>query len=85
MKKATDQRALQRVQALVGTLEGGDPRRRSWRAKKLFAITRQAHDGLNQQAIAAIENAMLDIKARSLGVPVYDLLGGTVRTKLPLY
>ena len=28
---------------------------------------------------------MLDIKARSLGVPVYDLLGGAVRTELPLY
>ena len=28
---------------------------------------------------------MLDIKAKSLNVPVYDFLGGAVRTELPLY
>ena len=73
------------IKALVDTLVGEDPCRHEWASQKLYAITRQAHGGLNQQAIAAIENAMLDIKARSLGVPVYDLLGGAVRTELPLY
>ena len=73
------------IEALVDTLVGDDPYRHELASQKLYAITRQAHGGLNQQAIAAIENAMLDIKARSLGVPVYDLLGGAVRTELPLY
>ena len=73
------------IEALVDTLVGDDPCRHELASQKLYAITRQAHGGLNQQAIAAIENAMLDIKARSLGVPVYDLLGGAVRTELPLY
>ena len=36
-------------------------------------------------AIAAIENALLDIKAKALGVPVYELFGGPVRERLPVY
>ena len=39
----------------------------------------QAPGGVNQRAIAAIENALLDIKAKALGVPVYELFGGPVR------
>jgi len=38
-----------------------------------------------QQAIAAIENAMLDVKARALGIPVYEMLGGPVRERIRLY
>ena len=45
---------------------------------ELYARTRQAHGGIAQQAIAAVENALVDLKARSLGVPVYELLGGAV-------
>lgn len=51
----------------------------------LYAMTRQAPGGVNQQAIAAIENALLDIKGQALGVPVYDLLGGAMRDRIPLY
>tara|TARA_Y100001934_G_scaffold42237_1_gene50837 strand:+ start:2948 stop:4123 length:1176 start_codon:yes stop_codon:yes gene_type:complete len=73
------------IEALVDAITGDDPCRHELISQKLYAMTRQAHGGLNQQAIAAIENAMLDIKAKSLNVPVYDLLGGAVRTELPLY
>ena len=51
----------------------------------LHAITRQAPGGLIQQAIAAIENALVDVKARALGVPVAELLNGPVRERLRLY
>ena len=37
------------------------------------------------QGIAAIENALLDAKAKALGVPVYALLGGKLRDRIPLY
>jgi L-alanine-DL-glutamate epimerase-like enolase superfamily enzyme len=40
---------------------------------------------MNAQAIAAIENALLDIRARALGVPVYALFGGPIRERLRLY
>ena len=48
-------------------------------------VTRLAQGGLNHQAIAAIENACLDIKAKALGVPVYALFGGPFRERLTLY
>ena len=51
----------------------------------LYAVTRQAPGGINAQALAAIENALLDIKGKALGVPCYELFGGKIRDQLPLY
>lgn len=36
-------------------------------------------------AAAAIDQALWDIKARGLGVPVHELLGGPVRERIPVY
>ena len=36
-------------------------------------------------ALSAIEMALWDIKGKALGVPVYQLLGGTVRESVPCY
>jgi galactonate dehydratase len=47
--------------------------------------TVQSRGGINRQAVAAIENALLDIKGKALGVPVYDLFGGAVRKRIPCY
>src|SRR5207249_210457 len=52
---------------------------------QLNAVRRQAAGGVVQQAIAAIENALLDVKARALGVPVYALFGGPVRERVRVY
>ncbi|WFT79026.1 mandelate racemase/muconate lactonizing enzyme family protein [Methylobacterium sp. CB376] len=35
--------------------------------------------------MSAIEQALVDIKARALGVPAYDLLGGRIHDRLPAY
>ncbi len=51
----------------------------------LYASSRQAPGGIAQQAIAAIENALLDIKGKYLNVSVHTLLGGAIRDRLPLY
>ena len=51
----------------------------------LFGQIRQAASGTNAEALGAIENALLDAKARSLGVPCYDLLGGKVRDRIRVY
>ena len=67
------------------SLIGKDPRAIELITTTLHAITRQAPGGVNQQAIAAIENALLDVKAKALGVPVYSLFGGPIRHELPLY
>lgn len=66
-------------------LVGQDPRPVERISALLYAATRQAPGGINQMAIAAIENALVDIKAKALGVPVYEMLGGPVRDRLRLY
>ena len=70
---------------LAELLIGRDPRPIEGLVAELYARTRQAPGGLIQQAIAALENALLDVKAKALGVPVYELLGGPVRERLRLY
>lgn len=66
-------------------LIGQDPRPVEKHIAYLHGVTRQAPGGMNQQAIAAIENALVDIKAKALGIPVYELLGGPIRDRLQLY
>src|ERR1700751_5917278 len=66
-------------------LIGQDPRPVERHSNSLYAAPRQAAGGVNQMAIAAIENALVDIKAKALGVPVYEMLGGPVRDRLQLY
>ena len=51
----------------------------------LFATSRPTAGGLHAHAIAAIENACLDIKGKALGVPVYELFGGAVRDRMQVY
>ena len=73
------------IRGLADDLIGLDPRPVERITATLYARTRQAAGGMVQQAIAALENALLDIKAKALGVPVYALFGGPVRDRLRLY
>jgi len=73
------------IHRLAKTAIGMDPRQVGVLNATLHAVTRMTIGGLHQEAIAAIENACVDIKAKALGVPVYDLFGGPFRTRLPLY
>jgi L-alanine-DL-glutamate epimerase-like enolase superfamily enzyme len=52
---------------------------------ELYAITRPAAGGVVALALGAIENALLDAKAKSLGIPCYELLGGKVRDRIRVY
>ena len=51
----------------------------------LHCVTRPGSGGVVGQALGAIENALLDAKAKTLGVPCYDLLGGKIRDRLRVY
>jgi galactonate dehydratase len=73
------------IERLGERLIGMDPRPVEKITAFLHGLTRQTPYGINQQAIAAIENALVDIKAKALGIPVYELLGGPVRDRLRLY
>jgi muconate cycloisomerase len=65
--------------ALAPAMLGEDPRRIAHVVRKLDA----ALDG-SEEAKAGIEMALWDIKGKALGVPVYELLGGLVRERIPL-
>jgi galactonate dehydratase len=52
---------------------------------ELFCATRPGTGGVIALAMAAIENALLDAKAKALGVPVYELLGGKIRDRIRVY
>ena len=73
------------IKALVEVIIGRNPCNHEAISQQLYSMTRQAPGGIAQQALAAIENELVDLKARSLNVPVYELLGGAVRERLNLY
>ena len=73
------------IHGLGAGLIGKDPRAIGRIDAALYATSRPTVGGLHANAIATIENALLDIKAKALGVPVYELFGGKVRDRLPLY
>src|SRR3982074_546689 len=52
---------------------------------ELFSATRPAAGGVVALALGAIENALLDVKAKALGVPCYELLGGKIRDRIRVY
>ena len=53
--------------------------------ERLHARARQSMSGVMAMGIGAIENALLDAKAKTLGVPCHDLLGGKVRDRVRVY
>ena len=73
------------IRGLAEPLIGLDPRPVQQIASMLWVRQVQAPGGVNSRAIAAIENALLDIKGKALGVPVYELFGGPVRERIPVY
>jgi L-alanine-DL-glutamate epimerase-like enolase superfamily enzyme len=48
-------------------------------------LTRPAPGSVVGEGIGALENALLDAKAKALGVPCYELLGGKLRDKVRVY
>ena len=73
------------IETLAPLLVGQDPRPRERITAMLHVHTRQSRGGLIAQAIAAVENALLDIRGKDLGVPVAALFGGPVRDRIPVY
>src|SRR5262249_4184274 len=73
------------VRDMADLLIGQDPRpveRLYW---DMLRRMRQNYGGVSHKAMAGIELALWDIKAKSLGVPVYELFGGPMRDRMRLY
>lgn len=73
------------IEDLVPRLQGQDCGDHERLYTGLFCATRPAAGGVIGQALGAIENALLDAKAKTLGVPCYALLGGRMRERIRLY
>lgn len=73
------------IDGLAEQIIGQDPRAVQAIDSFLYTKQVQAPNGINQRAMAAIGNALLDLKGKALGVPVYELFGGPVRTRIPVY
>lgn len=73
------------IRGLGERIIGMDPTRVEWLMSVLYTTTVPAWSGINQHAMAAICNALLDISGKALGVPVHALFGGAVRDRLPVY
>ncbi len=73
------------IEGLAHLVIGEDPRANERIYWLLYAATRPAAGGVVGQAIGAIENALLDVKAKHYGIPVYELLGGPFRQRIRVY
>jgi galactonate dehydratase len=73
------------IQKLAGRVVGQPVRDHERIYADLYCATRPAAGGVVAEAMGAIENALLDAKAKAMGVPCYVLLGGKIRDQIPLY
>ena len=74
------------LKQVSGQIEGEDPSRieRLWH--KLFrSFTYMGSRGAACECVSAIDIALWDIRGKVLGLPVYELLGGSVRDEISLY
>ena len=77
---------------IVGTIDdikpiliGEDPRAYEMRFWDMIRSTRQSPGGIAAKAIAGIECALVDIKAKALDISVVELFGGPTREAVRLY
>jgi L-alanine-DL-glutamate epimerase-like enolase superfamily enzyme len=73
------------VRDLGAVLIGQDPRAYEARFIDMARLTRSSPGGIAARAMAGIECALVEIKARSLGISVAELLGGPTRDRVRLY
>lgn len=73
------------VEEMKDYLIGADPRRIEDMWNTLYRAGFYRGGGVLMSAISGIDQALWDIKGKSLGVPVYELLGGKCRDKMKVY
>ncbi|MFI1912940.1 galactonate dehydratase [Nocardia sp. NPDC020380] len=73
------------VEELSDYLIGQDPRRIEDLWTVLYRGGFYRGGGIHMSALAGIDQALWDIKGKSFGVPVHELLGGRVRDRMKVY
>jgi L-rhamnonate dehydratase len=75
---------------LIGTdlrplLLGADPLATELVHDRMLRLHRHGRAGLFVNAISAVDNALWDIRGKVTGEPVYRVLGGPTRNRVPVY
>ena len=73
------------IESLAPVLIGQDPRAFEMRFWDMLRRVRQSPGGIAAKAIAGIDCALVDIKAKALGISVVELFGGPTRDRTRLY
>jgi galactonate dehydratase len=73
------------VEELADYLIGKDPRHIEDHWTVLYRGGFYRGGGVHMSALAGIDQALWDIKGKALGVPVSELLGGNVRSRIKVY
>ncbi len=73
------------IEYLGGLVIGCDPFHTERIQHDLCRATQRQFGGVAHMAISGIDAALLDIKGKALGVPVYDLFGGRFRDRIRVY
>jgi len=73
------------VEDMKPILIGKDPRAYEMRFADMARNAIQSPGGVMAKAIAGIELALIDLKAKALGISVVELFGGPTREKVRLY
>jgi len=73
------------IKDLEPLLLGQDPRAYEMRFWDMIRGSRQSPGGIAAKAIAGLELALIDIKAKALGISVVELFGGPTRDQVRLY
>jgi galactonate dehydratase len=75
------------VQDLKGLLIGEDPTHieRLWQKMQIAMMGHGLLGTVGAGAMTGIDVALWDIKGKALGVPVWNLLGGKMRDRIPIY
>lgn len=73
------------IQDLTPLLIGRDPRAYEMLFWDMIRGSRQSPGGIAAKAIAGIELALVDIKAKALGISVVELFGGPTRESVRVY
>ncbi len=73
------------IKDFTALLIGRDPRPYEMRFWDMIRGSRQSPGGIAAKAIAGIECALVDIKAKALGISVVELFGGPTRDDVRVY
>jgi L-alanine-DL-glutamate epimerase-like enolase superfamily enzyme len=73
------------IEQLAGLLVGQPLPGPEYFHAQAYCRTRPAAGGVVAEGIGALENALLDLRAKAMGVPCYELLGGKLRDRLRVY